>query len=539
MANPTSPDGLDVIIVGAGVAGVYAIHKLRELGLKARAFEKGTDVGGTWYWNRYPGCRCDVESLEYSFSFSPELDQDWHWPERYGNQGEILKYVQHVADRFDIRKDIQFNTLITSASFDGATNRWTVTTDQGETISAPYIIMATGNLSTPRKPGIPGIDSFKGKTYHTGLWPHDGVDFTGLRVGVIGTGSSGVQSIPHIASQARQLTVFQRTANFSLPAQNGPMDPVKEAKHKSEYPERRAGAVSTPFAIAGYPPPTKSALEVSEAERNAIYERKWQEGGSISFLYSFTDLLTNKEANDTASEFVRNKIRSIVKDPETAEALCPNDHPIGTKRLILDTNYYQTYNLPHVKLVNIRKNPISEITEYGIKTSDGRSFELDVLVFATGFDAMTGAMKEIDVRGKDGQSISDKWKDGPQTYLGVMVAGFPNMFMVTGPQSPGVKSQMIFSCQQHVDFIGDAIKYVQSRQMHRIEPTRMAEMAWVQHNNEVANATLYPLANSWYMGANIPGKPRIFMPYVGGVQRYVEKCNEIVANDYEGFEMSA
>jgi cyclohexanone monooxygenase len=539
MANSTSPDGLDVIIVGAGVSGVYAIHKLRELGLKARAYEKGSDVGGTWYWNRYPGCRCDVESLEYSFSFSPELDQDWHWPERYGNQGEILKYVQHVADRFDVRKDIQFDTLITSAVFDDKTSQWTVTTDKGETITAPYIIMATGNLSTPRKPDIPGVDSFKGKIYHTGLWPHEGVDFTGMRVGVVGTGSSGVQSIPHIAGQARQLFVFQRTANFSLPAQNGPLDPEREAMHKAEYPQRRAGAVNTPFAIAGYPPPTKSALEVSEEERNATYERKWQEGGSISFLYAYTDLLTNEKANATASDFVRNKIRSIVKDTETAEALCPNDHPIGTKRLILDTNYYQTYNLPHVKLVNIRKNPIAEITEWGIKTADGQAFELDAIVFATGFDAMTGAMKEIDIRGRDGQSISDKWKDGPQTYLGIMAAGFPNLFMVTGPQSPGVKSQMIFSCQQHVDFIGDAIKHVQGRQMRRIEPSRMAEMAWVQHNNDVANTTLYPLANSWYMGANIPGKPRIFMPYVGGVQNYVAKCNEVVEKGYEGFEVGA
>jgi cyclohexanone monooxygenase len=535
----TSSDALDVIIIGAGVGGVYAIHKLRQLGLTVRAFEKGCDVGGTWYWNRYPGCRCDVESLEYSFSFSPELDQEWKWPERYGNQGEILTYVQHVADRFDIRKDIQFDTVVTSASFDEAANRWTVKTDKGEVITAPYVIMATGNLSTPRTPDIKGIDSFKGKTYHTGLWPHEGVEFTGLRVGVIGTGSSGVQAIPLIAKEARQLVVFQRTANFSLPAQNGPMDPEKEAKHKAEYPQRRADAVNTPFAIAGYPPPTQSALEVSEEERNATYARKWHEGGSISFLYSFKDLLTNKAANDTASEFVRNKIRQTVKDPETAEALCPNDHPIGTKRLILDTNYYQTYNLPHVKLVNIRKNPIEEITEWGIKTSDGKVYEIDALVFATGFDAMTGAMKEIDIKGKGGLSIKEKWQDGPQTYMGVMVAGFPNMFMITGPQSPGVKSQMIFSCQQHVDFIGDIIAYARGRQTRRIEASRTAEMAWVQHNNEVANATLYPLANSWYMGANIPGKPYVFMPYVGGVQKYVAKCNEVAANGYEGFEMSA
>jgi len=534
----TNSDALDVIIIGAGVGGVYAIYKLRQLGLKVRAFEKGSDVGGTWYWNRYPGCRCDVESLEYSFSFSPELDQEWKWPERYGNQGEILTYVQYVVDRFDVRRDIQFDTVVTSAVFDQAANAWTVKTIKGEAITAPYVIMATGNLSTPRKPDITGINSFKGKTYHTGLWPHEGVDFTGLRVGVIGTGSSGVQSIPHIAKSACRLFVFQRTANFSLPAQNGPMDPEKEAEHKADYPQRRADAVNTPFAIAGYPPPTISALEVPEEERNATYERKWQEGGSISFLYSYTDLLTNKAANDTASDFVRNKIRHIVKDPETAEALCPNDHPIGTKRLILDTNYYQTYNLPHVKLVNIRKNPIEEIKEWGIKTSDGKAYEIDAIVFATGFDAMTGAMREIDIKGKGGLTINEKWKDGPQTYLGVMVAGFPNMFMITGPQSPGVKSQMIFACQQHVDLIGDIITYARGRQMRRIEPSRKAEIAWVQHNNEVANSTLYPLANSWYMGANIPGKPRVFMPYVGGVQSYVAKCNEIVAKGYEGFEMS-
>ena len=539
LGTGTDAGNLDVIIIGAGVGGVYAVHKLRSQGLKVRAFEQGSDVGGTWYWNRYPGCRCDVESLEYSFSFSPELDQQWKWPERYGNQGEILKYVQHVAERFDIYRDIQFNTRITAASFDEKAGRWTVTTDKGAKVSARYCIMATGNLSTPRKPDIKGLDSFKGKWYHTGLWPHEGVDFTGLRVGIIGTGSSGVQSIPHIARQAKQLFVFQRTANFSLPARNEPMDPVKEARHKAEYPERRAGAVNTPFAIAGYPPPTRSALEVPEAERNATFEKKWAEGGSISFLYSYTDLLTNKAANDLASDFVRNKIRSIVKDKETAETLCPNDHPIGTKRLILDTNYYETYNLPHVKLVNIRKSPIETITPTGITIADGRSFELDAIVFATGFDAMTGAMKEIDIRGNDSVSIRDKWKDGPHTYLGIMVAGFPNMFMITGPQSPGVKSQMIFSCQQHVDWIATAIKSLGERQMRRIEPTRAAELAWVAHNNEVADRTLYPLANSWYTGANIPGKPRVFMPYVGGVTAYVKKCDEVVANGYEGFTVSA
>ena len=535
----TNPDHLDVIIIGAGVGGLYAIHKLTKLGFAVRAFEAADDVGGTWYWNRYPGCRCDVESMEYSFSFSPELDQEWKWPERYGNQGEILKYVQHVADRFDLRRHIQFNTRIRSAVFDEKSARWTVTTTTGEKASASYCIMATGNLSTPRKPDIEGIDSYQGRTYHTGLWPHAGVDFTGLRVGVIGTGSSGVQSIPHIARQARQLFVFQRTANFSLPAQNGPMDADKERRHKSEYPARRAEAVNTPFGIAGYPPPTKSALEVSEAERNATYERKWKEGGSISFLYSYTDLLTNKAANDTASEFVRNKIRAIVKDPETAEALCPNDHPIGTKRLILDTGYYEAYNLPNVKLINIRTAPIKRITPSGLEIADGRSFDVDAIVFATGFDAMTGAMKDIDIRGVGGLSIREKWNDGPHTYLGLMVSGFPNMFMITGPQSPGVKSQMIFSCEQHVDWITGCLVHLGERQMRRIEPTQAAELAWVQHNNEVADSTLYPLANSWYMGANIPGKPRVFMPYVGGVTAYKRKCDDVVAAGYEGFAVSS
>lgn len=527
----------DVIVVGAGVGGLYALHKLRRQGLKVRVFEAGDDVGGTWYWNRYPGCRCDVESMEYSYSFSNDLQQEWVWPERYGTQPEILRYVKHVADRFDLRRDITFKTRVKSAAFDSATARWTIKTDTGETVTAPYCIMATGNLSTPRKPSFPGLDSFKGKWYHTGLWPQGGVDFSGLRVGVIGTGSSGVQSIPLIAAQARHLHVFQRTANFSLPARNAPLDRDKERKHKAEYPERRRAAYDTPFGIAGYPPPTRSALEVPDEERRRIYEAKWNEGGSISFLYAFTDLLTNKAANDTASDFVREKIRATVKDPKTAELLCPNDHPIGTKRLILDTNYYETYNRPNVTLVDIRSAPIEEITPTGLRTA-AASYELDAIVFATGFDAMTGAMKEIDIRNDKGLSIADKWRDGPLTYLGIMMSGFPNLFMITGPQSPGVKSQMILSCEQHVDWISDCIRHMGERQLRRIEPEQTAEMAWVHHNNEVADSTLYPMANSWYMGSNIPGKPRVFMPYVGGVTAYKKKCDEVVANGYTGFALT-
>ena len=537
-AYASEPPKYDAIIVGAGVGGLYALYRLRQLGFSVRAFEAGGDVGGTWYWNRYPGCRCDVESLEYSYSFSDELQQAWHWPERYGTQPEILRYINHVADRFDLRREIEFDTRVKEAVFDSKTDTWTIRTDKGHVAAARFCIMATGNLSTPRTPSYPGLGSFKGKWYHTGLWPRKGVDFTGLRVGVIGTGSSGVQSIPIIAKQAKHLYVFQRTANFSLPARNAPIDPDKERTHKAHYPERRRAAYDTPFGIAGYPPPVKSALEASAEERQRLYEAKWAEGGSISFLYSFTDLLVNKESNDTASEFVRQKIRATVKDPKIAELLCPDDHPIGTKRLILDTDYYQTYNRDNVTLVDIRSKPINEITATGLRTADAE-YELDTIVFATGFDAMTGAMKEIDIHTDAGLSIQQRWQDGPRTYLGIMMAGFPNLFMITGPQSPGVKSQMILACEQHADWIANCLQYLSQRGYSRIEANQDAEDAWVRHNNEVADRTLYPLANSWYVGANIPGKPRIFMPYVGGVTAYKRKCDEVAARGYEGFCLSS
>lgn len=536
---PRQPDGapLDVAIVGGGLAGLYAIHRLRKLGLKVRAYEAGSGIGGTWFWNRYPGARCDVESLEYSYSFSDELQQEWKWPERYGTQPEILKYINHVADRFDLRRDVQLDTRIKAATFDSATNEWTLRTDKGEVVRARYCIMAAGNLSTPRVPDFKGIGSFKGKWYHSGLWPHEGVDFTGLRVGVIGTGSSGVQMIPLIARQAKHLHVFQRTANFSLPARNAPMEEERERRHKAEYPARRRAAYDTPFAIGGYPRPTKSALEVTEEERNAAYEAKWQEGGSISYLYTYTDLLVNKQANDTASEFARNKIRGIVKDKRTAELLAPKDHPIGTKRLCLDTNYYETYNRDNVVLVDVRSDPIQEITEKGVRTGK-EEYELDAIVFATGFDAMTGALREIDIRTSDGAVLADHWEGGPLTYLGLMVSGFPNMFVVTGPGSPGVKTQMIASIEQHVDWIADALEHLGKHQLDRIEPSPQAEAEWVGHVNAVADSTLYPLANSWYVGANIPGKPRVFMPYVGGFDRYKKRCDEVTAGGYEGFTLS-
>lgn len=534
--SEVAPD-FDVVIVGGGLAGLYSIYRFRKMGLNIRAYEAGDGVGGTWFWNRYPGCRCDVESMEYSYSFDDDLQQEWVWPERYGTQPVILEYINHVAKRFDLMRDVQLNTRITQAVFCEKKHLWNITTNNGEQITAPICIMAAGNLSTPRKPDFPGLDNFKGDWYHTGLWPKEGVDFTDKRVGVIGTGSSGVQMMPHIAAQAKHLTVFQRTANFSLPARNAPLDPEKERKHKEEYRERRLAAYNTPFGIAGYPPPDKSALEATEEERRAIYEDKWQEGGSISYLFAYKDLLLNKDANDTASDFVRNKIRATVNDPETAELLCPDNHPIGTKRLILDSNYYEIFNQSNVKLVDVRSAPIQEITRSGIKTTESE-YQLDAIAFATGFDAMTGAIKEIDVRVDGGTTIEEQWDGGPRTYLGLMVAGLPNMFMITGPQSPGVKSQMILSIEWHINWIANCLSHMRNNNHTRVAAEVEAQQQWVDHVREVAGSTLYPLANSWYMGANIPGKARVFMPYVAGVEAYTKECNRVTQNGYQGFEFS-
>ncbi|WP_428486238.1 flavin-containing monooxygenase [Rhodopila sp.] len=532
------PRQYDVVVVGGGLGGLYALHRLRALGLAVRVFEAGSGVGGTWFWNRYPGARCDVESMEYSYSFSDDLQQEWTWPERYGTQPEILRYINHVADRFDLRRDIELNTRVTAALFDAETNRWTLTTDKGETISARFCVMASGNLSTPRVPDFKGLERFQGKWYHSGLWPHEGVDFSGLCVAVIGTGSSGVQMIPLIAAQADHLTVFQRTANFSLPARNAPLDPEKERRHKEQYQQRRRAALDTPFGIAGHPAPTQSALETTKQERQRAYEAKWAEGGSISFLYSYTDLLVNQAANDTASEFIRQKIRGIVRSPTVAEILAPKDHPIGTKRLCLDTNYYETYNRNNVSLVDVKDDPITEITTTGLRTRDGEHGPFDAIVFATGFDAMTGALREIDIRVRGGGVLADEWQGGPQTYLGLMMAGFPNMFVVTGPGSPSVKTQMILAIEQHTDWIADCLQHLRAHGYRRIEADRQAQDDWVRHVNDVADSTLYPLANSWYVGANIPGKPRVFMPYVGGFSGYKRKCDAVASNGYEGFLLS-
>ena len=529
-------DALDVVIVGAGFAGLYMLYRLRELGLSARVYEAGADVGGTWYWNRYPGARCDVESLEYSYSFSEELRKEWQWTERYAAQPEILRYLNYVADRFDLRRDIQFHTKVTSAAFDESTNQWTIETDRGQHVPAKFCVMATGCLSAAKVPDYKGLATFRGNWYHTGHWPHEGVDFTGQKVAVIGTGSSGIQSIPIIARQASHLYVFQRTPNFSLPAQNGPIPPEVLEDWKDNGPKYRELAKTTPFGFlvqaAG---PKPSALEVQPETREELYEDGWRAGG-FGMLTAFNDLFFNRKSNDTAAEFVRNKIREIIHDPAVAETLAPKDHPIGTKRPCVDTGYFETFNRDNVTLIDTRATPVDEITPAGLRTAD-REFAVDSIVFATGFDAMTGALNNIEIRGRDGKRLKDKWSAGPRTYLGLMVAGFPNLFTISGPGSPSVLSNMALSIEQHVDWIGDCIAYLRNHGIATMEASSEAENNWVEHVNEVANRTLYPLANSWYMGANIPGKPRVFMPYIGGLPAYCQKCNEVAANGYEGFTL--
>src|SRR5215212_9468598 len=525
----------DAVIVGAGFAGLYMLYRLRNLGLSARVYEAGGGIGGTWYWNRYPGARCDVESMDYSYSFSDELQQEWHWTERYASQPEILSYAEHVADRFDLRHDIQLETRVTAARFDEAGNQWQIETDRGDRVSARFCIMATGCLSAARIPAFPGLESFGGTTYHTSHWPHTDVDFSGQRVGVIGTGSSAIQSIPIIARQAASLVVFQRTPNFSVPAWNRPLDPEFERRVKADYAEFRRQARES---RVGYVVPLNhlSAQAVPPEERLRQYEKRWQRGG-LGVSAAYTDLLTRQEANDTAAEFFRAKIRAIVHDPAVAEALFPNDFPLGTKRICVDTDYFDTFNRDNVTLVDLHGEPIEAITPRGVRTQ-ATEYEFESIVFATGFDAMTGALLSIDIRGRGGGTLRQKWADGPRTYLGIAIAGFPNLFTITGPGSPSVISNMMVSIEQHVDWIADCLAHMREGDFHAIEATTEAEDAWVAHVNEVANATLYPLAKSWYTGANIPGKPRIFMPYVGGVGAYRKTCDEIAAKNYEGFKLT-
>ncbi|HEX5613823.1 MAG TPA: NAD(P)/FAD-dependent oxidoreductase [Acidimicrobiia bacterium] len=536
MAEPdaTARGESDVVVVGAGFAGLHLLHSLRNAGFSVRVLEAGGGVGGTWYWNRYPGARCDVQSLEYSFGFDPDLEQEWDWTEKYATQDEILRYLDHVADRYDLRRDIHFDTRVTRAAFADTTNQWTVETERGERFTCRFLVAATGCLSSANLPDIPGRDSFAGPTYHTGRWPHDGVDFTGLRVGVIGTGSSAVQSIPIIAEQAADLTVFQRTATYSVPAYNAPLSPEHRAGVKARYRDVRA-INRTTFtgygALSALPEQTRPFAELDDDERQQRLEEAWRVGG-LTFLGAFMETIISPEVNEYVAEFVRAKIRAIVRDPEVAELLCPRQ-PIGCKRLCVDTGYYETFNRPNVHLVDISAHGIEAITSTGIR-ANGADHELDAIVFATGFDAMTGALLKIGIEGADGRTLADAWKEGPKTYLGLAVHGFPNLFLVTGPGSPSVLTNMVTSIEQHTEWITECLTSLRAGGHERIEADAQAVEEWVAYVNTVADFTLLPNCNSWYLGANIPGKPRVFMP-LPGFPPYADRCAEVAARGYEGF----
>lgn len=528
----------DMVVVGAGFAGLYQLYRAREMGLRVRVLEAGDGVGGTWFWNRYPGARCDVESLDYSYSFSPELEQEWNWSERYAPQEEILRYINHVADRFSLRPDIELNARVTSAVFDETNVSWNVQTAAGQAYRASYLVMATGGLSIPQQPDLKGLERFAGRWYHSAQWPSEGVDFKGQRVGLIGTGSSGVQMVPEIAAQAAHLTVFQRSANFSVPAHNVPFNETTLKAAKNRYPERRAmgrEAVTGQFLNAN----TKTAAEMTPEEQRAELEYRWKgAGGGFRMLRNFADQMSNPDVNKMVADFAREKIRQVVKDPVKAELLCPKDDlPFGGKRLCVDSQYYETFNRDNVDLVDIKADPLVEATAQGLRTGS-REFEFDIIVFATGFDAMTGALMAIDIRGEAGCSLRDKWRDGPVAYLGLGVAGFPNLFTITGPGSPSVLSNVVHSIETHVDWIMRFLAHARRQGVRKFQPTPAAEARWVQFCADEANKTLYPRANSWYMGANIEGKPRVFLAFVSGVPVYRRLIEKVEAEGYEGFAFS-
>jgi cation diffusion facilitator CzcD-associated flavoprotein CzcO len=528
----TTEESCDVVVVGAGFAGLYAVHRARRDGLQAVGIEAGDDVGGTWYWNRYPGARCDVESVDYSYSFDEELQAEWRWTERFAAQPEIQAYAGHVSRRFGLRDLYRFGERVTSAVFDEDTSTWLVETDGGSRVRARFVVFATGSLSIPHKPSFPGVDDFGGEVYFTAQWPETPVDLSGKRVAVIGTGSSGIQAITAIAQVAARLTVFQRTANYSIPTVNGPLSESELTAIHETYPARRA-VTRRGLNGSGRDAYEKSAFEIGEDERRAVFERGWTLGG-VAFAKTFQDQMVDDEVNRFAREYVHSKIREIVRDPETADDLIPTDHPIGAKRICSDSGYYETFNRDNVTLVNLRKDPIVRVVADGIETAAGLH-ELDTIVYATGFDALTGALLRIDVRGRGGVRLADAWDDGPLTYLGVSVPGFPNLFLLNGPGGPSVLGNMILGAEIQVDWVADLVADAQRRGVQELEVRADATEKWTAHVDEVAAATLYTKARSWYMGANIEGKKQRFMPYAGGLGGYIDICAEVKHEDYEGF----
>ena len=531
----------DAVVIGAGFSGMYMLHSLRDkLGMKVKVIEAGAGVGGTWYWNRYPGARCDSDSYIYCYTFDKKLLQEWEWSERYPEQDEILRYLEHCANRFDLKRDIDFGKRVTETTFDEKSKRWTIRTDTGEPLTASFVIAAVGSLSTTNIPTWAGLDSFEGRAYHTSRWPHGGVDFTGKRVGIIGTGATAVQAIPEIAQQARQLTVFQRTPNFCVPARNGKVDPEVTKARKARYDDVVKNIRSSFFGFElGFI--TKSVLETTPEEREKEFDRMWDEGGFAFWLANYQDMFFSQAANDLIADYLKRKIRATVNDPVVAEKLTPKTYAYGTKRQPLDTNYFETFNKKNVLLVDAATDgAIERITPRGV-VAGGKEYAFDILVFATGFDAMTGPLKSLNITGRGGRRLNDAWAGGPQSYLGLQVAGFPNLFTVTGPQSPSVLSNMPVSIEQHVEWITDCINHLRKNRLATIEPQPEAQQQWVAHVNEIVNMTLMTGANSWYMSANIPGKPKAFLPYLGleGVGGYRKKCDEVAAKGYEGFTLAA
>lgn len=525
---------LDAVIVGAGFAGLRALYTLREMGLSAVVLEAGDEVGGVWYFNQYPGARCDVESYDYSYSFSEELEREWRWSERYATQPEVLSYIHYVADKFDLRKDVELDSRVTRAAYDETAARWAVSTEDGRRWDARYLVMAVGQLSTTKFPGFPGEEKFRGEIYHSGQWPHEPVDLSGKRVGIIGTGSSGVQMTPVVAREAKHLTVFQRTANFSIPASNAEISDEEDAEVKASYRERRRAALNSPSGL-GFKPNKKSALDDPPEEREKVFEAAWRRLG-FGFALAYHDILLDEAANETAADFIRGKIAEKVEDPETREKLLPRGFPFGAKRPSVDSGFFETFNRDNVTLADISEDPIREITPTGIRT-EKRHFDLDVICYATGFDALTGSLLRPEIVGRGGMTLKEKWSKGPVTYLGVNSAGFPNLFIIAGPGSPSLLSNVLVSIEQHVDWLADLLKYMEKNGFDEFEVTESAEREWVQHVNERAQETLYPKARSYYMGDEVPGKPRVFMPYSGGVRGYRRIMEKVVANDYEGFTM--
>ncbi len=532
----------DVLIVGAGFAGLYALYRLRALGFHTLLLEAGAGVGGTWYWNRYPGARVDIESLEYSYSFSDELQQEWKWSERYASQAELLKYLNHVADRFDLHRSIQFNTRVSEARFDDAADRWTLTTPGAASLSARFCVLATGFLSAPNQPQFAGMEKFQGRQLHTAYWPEDGIDFSGQRVAVIGTGSSAIQTIPFIAKQAKHLTVFQRTPAFAVPLRNCPMPPEYERRVKADYREWRrrereesfGGWISVNFAPIDLV--TESALKVPEQDRLALYEDRWKSGG-LAFYNVYPDIFFNRQANDTLADFLRRKIRERVNDPAVAELLTPKNYPVLTKRLCADGGYYETFNRENVLLVDVQGADI-EITAAGTQVKQVH-YEFDSIVYATGFDALTGAISRIKIRGREGRLLSDHWRHGARTAYGLMSAGFPNLFILDGPGSPCPLFQPVLLVEEQVDWIGEWISHMKRESLTRMEPTAQVEQDWVDHCTQAINATLFPLAASWYMGANVPGKTPIGLCDFGGILNYRRKCADVAKNGYRDFLLSS